>query len=151
MIDLGPYYASLRYAITAGGGIAVGLGFASGAVDAQSLLSGLNDIAEGTKLIMKGAGTIAVVAAPIYGIIKSRLVSKVADVQTAAPAALATAVAQIKPAEMVAAVNALPAVAGVVTAPNAAGSALATSVPSPTVIPAGTPEATQLARSGAVT
>lgn len=146
MIDLGPYYTSLRYAITAGGGIAVGLGFASGAVDAQSLLSGLNDIADGTKLIMKGAGTIAVVAAPIYGIIKSTLASKVAAVKTAAPAELAVAMTKVAPAEMVVAVKNMPEVAGVVTTDAPDGVALARSIPSAAVASAGTADAVAIAK-----
>lgn len=150
MIDLGPYYAGMRYAIATGGAVAATLGIIS-SVDAASLTSALNDIGDGVKLIMKGGGTIALIVAPIWGVVRSKLSSKVADVQTAAPAQLATAVAQIRPAEMVAAVNALPAVAGVVTLPTRAGSELANSIPSPTVMTAGTPEANQLARSGAVT
>lgn len=149
MIDLGPYYTSLRYAITACGGIAVGLGFASGAVDAQSLLSGLNDIAEGTKLIMKGVGTIAIVGAPIIGILKSTLKSKVADVKVAAPADLAVAMTKVAPAEMVTAVKDMPEVKGVVTNQTPDGIALARSIPSAAVAAAGSADARDIAKSGA--
>lgn len=47
----------------------------------------------------------------------------------------------------VAAVNALPEVAGVVTTPTSAGVALATAIPSPTVAPAGTVQAATIAGS----
>lgn len=147
MFDLGPYYAGMRYAIATGGAVAATLGIIS-SVDAAALTTALNEIGDGVKLILKGAGTIAVVVAPIWGIIRSKLSSKAADVQTATPAVLAHAVAQIRPAEMIAAVDAMPNVQGVVTKDTAAGVSLANSVPSQTVQPAGTHAAAVIATGG---
>jgi hypothetical protein len=139
------YYVGLRYAITVIGSVAATLGFASGSIDAQSVLSGLNDIAEGVKLIMRGGGIILAVLMPIWGLVRSTLKSKAGDVQVAAPAVLANAVAQIKPNEMIAAVNELPVVKAVLTTPDVPGRATAAAIPSSTVVPAGTIQAKDLA------
>lgn len=109
MIDLGPYYAGMRYAIATGGAVAATLGIIS-SVDAASLTAALNDIGDGVKLIMKGGGTIMVIVAPVWGIVRSKLSSKTADVKAADPAALAVAMTKVAPSEQVAAVSAMPEV-----------------------------------------
>ena len=139
-------YASVaRSVIIFSGGVLTTLGVLS-ATDMQTITGGLNDIGEGAKLIIKGVGAIIPVAAAAWGVYNSSLKSKVAAVNAAAPAALATAVAQVKPAEMIAAVDALPDVKGVVTQSTARGQALATSIPSPTVVSAGTTQAEAVAK-----
>jgi hypothetical protein len=107
MIDLGPYYSGLRSAGMAIGVVGVTLGVISTS-DAQGFAQGLNDIGDGIKLIMKGGGTILAIGLPLYGALKLRLSSKVADVQAAKPEVLATAVAQVLPSQIVAAASALP-------------------------------------------
>ncbi len=51
-------------------------------------------------------------------------------------------------ANTVAAANALPDVAGVITKPTSAGAALAAAVPANTVVPAGTTQAQAIAKQG---
>ena len=120
--DLGPYYAGLRYALTAGGAVAVTLGFAAGSIDAQSILSGLNDISDGVKLIMQGGGTIIAVVAPIYGILQARMSAKVTAVST------------------------MPEVKGIITHDTPAGVAVANAAPD-NVVPAGSAQAATVAKA----
>lgn len=146
-LDLSPYFSSMRSVGIMAGTLLVGIGMLP-SFDTAAFTQAVTDLADGTKLIMKGGGALLVIGLPIWGIIKSRLSSKVADVKAAEPAQFAAAVAQIQPVEMVAAVKDLPAVKGVITSDSPAGQAIAAAVPGPTVVSAGTPEARSLATAG---
>ncbi len=150
MLDFipGPYQSLVRSI----GLVIATLGGAAGILSADDLAkiqASFQDIADGIKLIMKGGAALMVVGLPIWGMVKASLKSKVADVKIAAPAALAQAMTQVSPKEMVVAVKDMPEVAGVVTTKDDAGRQLAQSIPSAAVAAAGTPDAKAIAATGA--
>lgn len=112
--DLSQYNSLLRTLGVFGSGIAVSVGVIS-SVDVANATAALQDIGDGVKLIMKGGGVLIPIGLGAWGFVKAGLKSKVADVKVAAPADLAHAVAQVQPAQLVAAVSAMPEVKQITT------------------------------------
>lgn len=111
-------------------------------------------VVDGLSQATKGITNLLIVLGPVLGAFiayighkKASLPAQVEAVKEAAPAALAQAVAQVSPSQMVAAVNALPNVSGVVTTATPEGRALAAAIPDAGVAPAGTAAAASIAKT----
>lgn len=111
----------------------------------DDLVASVTRLAGAVAEIMVALGALHAIAMAAWGVIKSGTAAQVQSVQEAEPKALTDAVATVQPKILVAAVDAMPDVAGVVTNSTQAGHALAASLPSPTVVAAGTDRAAEVA------
>ena len=145
------WWANCRHYITFGAGILAGIGVIT-ATQQQGLIAGLNDIVGGLERTVAGVVAVAAILGPVInGLISSRRASPASQIQSVQAIAAEPASARSIPNEaktaLVLATNSLPEVKGVITNPTGAGAALAESIPSNTVVPAGTPDATKVAKA----